>query len=164
MTRPGRAGRACVAAAVVVAATACAGSGGGPPLPPSPPIVTVTMREHRFEHPTPVPSGRVVFRFVNVGRIVHQPDLLPLAEDLPPIDVQLRGDERTAVSPYAGVPDREPGDVGTFAVDLVAGRRYALICFAEDPDDEESHALQGMATEFRAGGQGAVTTAPPSTR
>lgn len=149
------------ALAVAVASTACAGSPAEPPLPGKPPIVTVSMREHTFAYPTPVPSGRVVFRFVNEGRFAHQPDLLPLGENLPPIDVQLRGEERAAVTPFAGIPDREPGDVGTFAVDLVVGRRYALICFARDPDDDESHALQGMASEFRAGGVQPSTTTPP---
>lgn len=124
----------------------------GAPLPVGPPVVTVTMREYRFDYSTPVPSGRVVFRFVNEGRIVHQPDMIPLSEDLPPIDEQLRGDVRTAVTQFAGIPPRNPGEVGTYAVDLVPGQRYAIICFARDPDDDESHALQGMNTEFRAGG------------
>jgi hypothetical protein len=34
-------------------------------------------------------------------------------------------------------------------VDLVPGQRYALVCFARDAEDQ-SHALLGMATEFRA--------------
>lgn len=149
-------------AAVVVAATltACerAGSDGAGP-PEGPPVVDVTMTEYDYAHPVPVPAGRVVFRFVNEGRLVHQPDLLPLPEGLPPIDEQLRGDQRAAITPFAGIPPREPGDVGTYAVDLVPGQRYAIVCFARDPDDDESHALQGMATEFRAGGG----TQPPAT-
>lgn len=141
---------------MVLAAVAggCGGSGrDGAPLPAGPAVVTVTMREYHFDHPTPVPSGRVEFRFVNEGRRVHQPDMIPLSEDLPPIDEQLRGEERAAVTQFAGIPPRNPGEVGTYAVDLVPGQRYAIICFARDPDDDESHALQGMSTEFRAGGR-----------
>lgn len=139
---------------VVVAATAvgCSSGSDGAALPAGPPVVTVTMTEYDFDFSTPVPSGRVVFRFVNEGRIEHQPDLVPLPEDLPPIAEQLRGEQRAAIAPFAGIPPRQAGDVGSYAVDLVPGQRYAFICFAHDPDDDESHALKGMASEFRAGG------------
>lgn len=119
------------------------------PLPRAAPVVVVTMREYHFDYNPAIRSGRVVFRFVNEGQRFHRPALLPLPEDLPPIDVQLRGSKRRSISPFAGVYDRRPGATGTFAVDLVAGRRYALICYARDPDGS-SHALKGMASEFRA--------------
>lgn len=106
------------------------------------------MREYRFEYPPAVPSGRVVFRLVNAGRREHQPDLLPLGDDFPPIDEQVRGEQRRVVTPFAGVPPRGPGETGTFAVDLAPGQRYAFVCFAEDPDGR-SHALEGMTSEFR---------------
>lgn len=153
-----------VAAAVLACAVGgCTSSSAGPPpLPPGPQVVAVSLREYAFDRPDAIPAGRVVFRFVNGGRIEHQPDLLPLSEELPPIDQQLRGEARAAVTPFAGVPPRPPGTSGTFAVNLVPGRRYALICFARDPDDDESHALQGMASEFRAGGVLPATTATPA--
>lgn len=142
-----------VGVVAAAAAVGCTGSGNDrSSLPGGPPVVSVTMTEYDFDHATPVPAGRVVFRFVNDGRLVHQPDLLPLPEDLPPIDEQLRGEQRSAIAPFAGIPPREPGEVGTYAVDLVPGRRYAFICFARDPDDDDSHALKGMTAEFRAGG------------
>ena len=149
-----------VPAALLATGTGCSSDGPkGAPLPAAPPVVTVHMKEYVFEHPTPVPSGRVVFRFENEGRLVHQPDLVLLSENIPPIQEQLRGDERAAVGQFAGIPPRNPGESGSYAVDLVPGQRYAMICFARDPDDDESHALQGMATEFRAGGG----PAPPTT-
>lgn len=119
------------------------------PLPTASPVVVVTMSEYRFDYDPAIPSGRVVFRFVNEGQASHRPALLPLPEDLPPIDQQLRGSKRRGISPFAGVYDRRPGATGTFAVDLVAGRRYALICYAQDPNGS-SHALKGMNSEFRA--------------
>lgn len=118
------------------------------PLPTASPVVVVTMREYRFDYNRTIPSGRVVFRFLNQGQVPHRPALVPLPEDLPPIDQQLRGSKRRAVSPLGGVFDRRPGTIGTFAVDLVAGRRYALICYARDPDGS-SHAVKGMNSEFR---------------
>jgi hypothetical protein len=147
------------AALLLLAGAGCSSSGpGGAPLPAAPSEVTVRMTEYRFDHPTPVASGRVVFRFENEGKLVHQPDLIVLSDNIPPILEQLRGEERAAVGQFAGIPPRNPGESGTYAVDLVPGQRYAFVCFATDPDDDESHALQGMATEFRAGGPSATTT------
>lgn len=119
-----------------------------PPLPTASPVVMVTMREYRFDYDPAVAGGRVVFRFVNKGQVPHRPALVPLTEDIPPIAKQLRGSKRRAVKTFAGITDRRPGATGTFAVDLVAGRRYALICYARDPDGS-SHAQKGMASEFR---------------
>jgi hypothetical protein len=109
------------------------------------------MDDYSFDYDQQVPSGRVVFRFVNDGDVAHQPDVVPLPDDLPPIDEQLRGDARAVVFPLAGVPARDPGETGTFAVDLAPGTRYAIICFARN-EDGVSHALLGMSSEFRAEG------------
>jgi hypothetical protein len=104
------------------------------------------MREYRFDHAT-VPAGRVVLQVVNRGRLVHRMSLVPLPEELPPIDAQLHGDERRVLSTLAAIADTPPGASGSVAVDLTPGR-YAFICFLTDPDGE-SHALKGMADEFR---------------
>ena len=137
--------------AVLLSASCQSSSSADAPLPPSPPVVVVTMDEYSFDYDNQIPSGRVVFRFVNDGDVAHQPDLVPLAEDIPPIGEQLRGDTRAVVFPMAGVPTRDPGETGTFAVDLAPGARYAIICFARN-DDGTSHALMGMSSEFRAEG------------
>lgn len=108
------------------------------------------MRDFAFEYTRSIPAGRVVFRARNVGRLQHELALVPLSEDFPPIDVQLHGSVRRTVDAIAGIHGRDPGQSGTFAVDLVAGHRYALLCFFEAPDGE-SHAVKGMASEFRAG-------------
>jgi len=104
------------------------------------------MDEYRFDH-GPIPRGRVVFHVVNRGHVAHRMSVVPLPEDLPPIEVQLHGDDRRALSTLAAVPDTQPGDSAEVAVDLGPGR-YALICFITDPDGQ-SHALKGMASEFR---------------
>lgn len=138
------------------AATGCHGS-AQPPVarrpaaPESPPVITVTMREYRFEFESPgpaLPAGRVVFRMVNLGSERHNPALIPLDEDVPPIDEQVRGTERRIVTPLASVNDRVPGATGTFAVDLVPGRRYAFICFATTKDGV-AHSQKGMTWEGR---------------
>lgn len=59
-----------------------------------------------------------------------------------PIDVQLHRSERRSVIPFAGVPPVRPGDCAMFAVDLIPGVRYALVCFEEDGD--------GVCTRLRA--------------
>lgn len=119
-----------------------------PPLPPAPPVVDVVMREYSFSHLPGVKAGRVVFRFTNAGTQPHSAVLVALPEDVPPIDEQLRSDERRAVATYARIPDRPPGSHDTFAVDLAPGR-YALICFT-DGADGVTHALKGMSSEIRA--------------
>lgn len=146
---------------VALAILAACGKGADPVLPVPPPVVAVEMTEYRFDYEGPIPSGRVVFRVHNAGRVEHRLSILPLGEDFPPIDEQLRGTKRRAVSPYAGVPNRRPGERGTFAVDLVAGRRYAMICLVVDTPDGQSHALKGMTSEFRAGRSSAPS---PTTR
>lgn len=136
----------------VVALGGCApGSSGAaerPPAPAPPPVVEVTMVDYRFQFDTPVPAGRVVFQVKNAGQEPHDLIMVPLPEDLPPIDEQLRGTERRFVEPYAGIYEREPGDTGTFAVNLVPEQRYAMVCSVV-ADDGEPHWMKGMATEFR---------------
>ncbi|MEX2289751.1 MAG: hypothetical protein WD794_05420 [Mycobacteriales bacterium] len=134
--------------------TGCAPGTGGtaaasrPAAPAAAAVVEVQMVDHRFEFATPVPAGRVVFRLTNAGRSPHNLVLIPLPEDLPPIQEQIRGTKRRLVEPYAGIYDRPPGDTGTFAVNLLPGQRYAMICTVVDADGEP-HSKKGMATEFR---------------
>lgn len=118
-------------------------------LPGRTTTVDVTLREYKIGHRPQVPSGRVMFAFRNTGRLPHRPSLVPLADDVPPIDQQLRGSERRAISPYAGIATLAPGERGVFAVDLEPGQRYAFICFAAD-EDGRPHAVKGMSAEFRA--------------
>ncbi len=151
-----------LALVAALAAIGCQGSAGSSaPLPVGAPEVVVTMDEYRFDFSTPIPAGRVVFLVRNRGELPHRLTLVPLAEDLPPLGEQLRGTTRQYIAPFAGISERapvsQPGDSGMFAVDLVAGRRYGVICFVEDPDGQ-SHALKGMYAEFRAGAEPA---APP---
>lgn len=120
-----------------------------PKLPPEPHVVTVGMVEYRLSYNPAIPSGRVVFRIANHGRLPHSLWVIPLPSDMPPINVQLHGSTRRLISPFAGVPVLAPGQSGTFAVDLVAGQRYGVVCFDQAPDGQ-SEALKGMASEFRA--------------
>lgn len=154
-------------AAMMLAPTlvACAsGSSDGAARPPAPapvPEITVTMVDHRFEFKTPVPPGRVVFRFENAGQDPHNVIMIPLAEDLPPIEVQLRGSERRLVEPFAGIYDRPPGDSGAFAVDLFPDQRYAMVC-SLTAEDGQPHWMKGMVTEFRTLPAPADTVTAPS--
>lgn len=133
-------------------------------LPPPPHLVDVTMNEYGFVYNKDIPAGRVVFTVTNVGRIAHRLSLLPLADDFPPIDVQIRGSERRFINPFAGIPAREPGERGTFAVELAPGVRYAMVCLLVDDQDNQSHALKGMTSEFRAGsGKSAPDSLPSPT-
>lgn len=119
--------------------------------PPERPIVSLTMREYAFDYQQPVPRGQMVFRVVNAGTLNHRLLLAPVPDDYPPVLEQLRGEERRPIEPVAGIPNRPPGDTTTFAANLAAGR-YFMICFVQDPDGR-THAIKGMATEFRVGGE-----------
>lgn len=117
-------------------------------LPPAPPVVTVDMDEFSFTYDPDIPAGRVVFRGHNVGEVVHNLVLLPLDEDLPPLDEQLRGEERRVATPFAALRPVPPGQAREFAVDLAPGQRYGIFCSVADGEGK-SHALKGMNSEFR---------------
>lgn len=141
-----------MAAGLFLTAASCtSGEGQAREWPPSLPEVEVTLDEYTFGLERQVPAGRVEFRFRNIGDEAHHAMLVPLPEDLPPIGEQLAGDERRDVDVLAAINPHQPGEEGTFAVDLQRGRRYGLVCFVED-DDGTLHAHHGMHTEFRAGG------------
>ncbi len=132
-------------ALAIVTATGC--SAPTAPLPPRPPAVDVTMQDFRFDVKGAIPRGRVVFNVNNAGHRNHRLALVYLPDNLPPLDVQLRGTERASVDELASLPTRPPGARDRFAADLDPGR-WAFICFLVEPDGT-SHALQGMAREFR---------------
>ena len=117
-------------------------------LPADPGFVDVSMTDSRFVHEPGVPAGRVVFTGRNTGKLQHQVTLFQLPEDIPPIDEQLRGPNRLALTPEALFPPVGPRGTGSFAADLVPGRRYALLCTVVDADGR-SHAFKGMNSEFR---------------
>ena len=133
---------------VAMAFGACNAHPTPPTFPLEPKVLDVRLEDNRFEYQDPIPAGRVVFRVQNVGGVEHELQLFPLSEQMPSIDDQLRGSERRILNPLGGVPHRRPGQGGVFASDLVVGQRYAMICFLRNANG--SHALQGMASEFRA--------------
>lgn len=137
--------------------SAPAASQGDEQWPPSVPEVEVDMYDYGFRFDTSVPAGRVIFRVRNTGSVPHRVTLVPLPEDVPPIEEQVAGDERRTVNPLGATNRRAPGTGSAFAVDLEKGRRYALICYEKD-DEGVVHARKGGAAEFRAGGP---STAPP---
>lgn len=149
--------RLAFACALVIATSCRPSERESAALPPEPQVVDIEMAEYRFSYDPPVVPGRVLFRVRNTGRVAHSLSVLPLSEDVAPIDQQLRGSRRLGIVPFAGVGTRKPGESTTFAVDLAPGLRYALICFRQDPKGR-SHALLGMNSEFRTGsGRGAST-------
>lgn len=120
-------------------------------LPPVPGVVEVDMADNRFDYDPAIGSGRVLFRVTNTGTVPHSLSLLPLTDDIPPIDDQLHGTTRRTILPLAAIKARPPGTSTTFAVDLTPGVRYAMVCFVDDADGVP-HALKGMNSEFRTTG------------
>lgn len=130
------------------------------PLPPGPQQVEVELTEYSFSYNPVITSGRVLFRVRNTGTVVHSLQMLPLSEDIPPIDQQVRGSQRLAVRPFAGVDALDPATSTTFSVDLAPGVRYALLCFQADKDGT-SHLLRGMTSEFRTAAPAPALTPRP---
>lgn len=152
-----------VALVVVVLVGSCSSSSpdkAEATLPTGVPVVSVTMSDYRFAYNQKIPSGRVVFRARNVGRVNHEVRLYPLTEDFPPIGEQLQGSQRRILNRFARMTPRRPGGGGTFAVNLAPGQRYALICFVLDPD-RQTHAVKGMSSEFRTPGEPPAEPAAP---
>ncbi|MFP5316874.1 MAG: hypothetical protein ACLGI2_01125 [Acidimicrobiia bacterium] len=139
----------CAAAAVALAGPGCVvvGRSSAEPLPPSPARVEITLVDFRFEVSAELTPGRVVVEVANRGTVNHSLNLIVLPEDFPPLDRQLRGEERRGVPTLAQVPTRRPGQASRFALDLRAGR-YGLVCFVVDADGL-THGEQGMNHEFR---------------
>jgi hypothetical protein len=146
-------GRVLITSAIAAFLASCTKAASGPPLPPPPAVVAVRMTEYRFEYPTVVPSGRVVFRVTNAGKELHNLVMVPLPEDDPPIKAILADDVRQVLTPFGGIRDQLPGAGATFAVDLVKDRRYAMLCILADAQ-ERSHSVLGMASEFRPAARG----------
>lgn len=151
----------------LVALGACRGGGDMLGLlPAGPEVVEVEMQDYRFVYDRPLGSGRALFKVRNVGTVDHDLTLFPLTDDIPPIDEQLRGSERRAVTPQARVKSRPPGTSTTFAADLAPGVRYALVCFVRDGEGQP-HFVRGMSSEFRAEsarGRISSSTEPTTTR
>lgn len=153
--------RGLVVVGVLLVAGCWAGEAGAP-LPPAPPRVEVELADDDLAVARPVPAGRVVFRVRNAGEAVHRVTLIPLPEDAPPFEEMLADDVSRQVELVARVPDLDPGETGTFAVDLAEGQRYALMDFSETGDGT-SHGRVGVAGEFRAGGQTSEDPSEPDT-
>lgn len=137
-------------AAVLLLPTACDSptpAAREKPLPPPPQVVPLSLQDYRFDYEPPVSQGRVVFRVHNAGSQAHEVVLVPLPDDFPPIDKQLRSEKRQGAATIVDLPTQPPGATTTFAVDLAPGR-YAMVCFREGAD-KEIHALKGMTSEFR---------------
>jgi uncharacterized cupredoxin-like copper-binding protein len=141
---------AAVLAAVVL--TSCStGDTKSAYLPPPVPIVTVNMSEYRFDVSSSgtLPAGRVVFRLAAVGEEAHTPFLVALDDGASPIAQYLLETDRPTIKGFANVSQVAPGAIGTFAVDLEPGRRYALVCNFRAPDGH-IHAELGETWEARA--------------
>lgn len=114
----------------------------------APQAIDVIMTEYAFSFTPPAHGGRTVVRVRNNGKETHKLDLVPLPDDFPPIDVQVKSSSPRGATPFVELPVARPGDRQTIAVDLVAGQRYAMVCILPSPS-RQSHARLGQNAEFR---------------
>jgi len=137
-----------VVVTAIAAATTFAVVSKDDPLFAGPEVVNVTMRDNQYVYRQPTRSGRVVFRVRNDDSVEHRIGIYLLPNDMPPIDEQLSGKERRSVDKLADPLPREPGEFESFAIDLVPGQRYALLCFLA-AGGNKTYAELGMNSEFR---------------
>lgn len=146
---------------LVVMATGCGSEEAKRPAAPEPPpSFGLTMREYSYAPsvaPDAIPAGRVNFTLRNDGDLGHQPALVFVPDDFPPMSEQVRGDERRPVRILANNAGIPVGVTTALAVDLQPGQRYAFLCLAK-ADEGKQHSQLGMAWEFRTPGEPAVTT------
>ncbi|MGQ0744477.1 MAG: hypothetical protein ACT4OS_09115 [Acidimicrobiales bacterium] len=140
-----------MASALGAAGASCSGrpDATGRRLPPAPASLTVTMADFYFVHANRAPAGRVVFEVTNAGRFPHRLSLFRLDDAAPPArELPWTGPDRPGAA-LAVMPVLAPDESGTFAVDLVAGARYAMASLIAGPDGVPD-AQRGMVTELRA--------------
>lgn len=139
-----------LALALIAISASCTVGGGSPDeaLARQPSKVTVKMVEYRFVYGNRVAAGRVVFEVANAGRSPHRLSLFAVADDAPPIDVQVRALEGLQLAPLVEMPVLQPGEQGSFAADLKPGLRYTMVSLWPSSEGKLD-ALLGMATEFR---------------
>ena len=135
------------ASCLAVLVASCGGPSDEAPVPPAPSVVDLRMSEYRFDYERSIPPGRVVFRVHNRGRRRHEVILVPLPENFPPIEKQLRSNKRHPLGTLAFLHPLRPGARESFAVDLAPGR-YGIVDFLEGSDGKR-YALKGMTSEFR---------------
>jgi hypothetical protein len=125
-------------------------------LPAGPQVVEIELRDYSFGYDAEIAGGRVLFRIRNTGQVPHTMTVLPLSDEIPPIDEQLRGARRRAITPLARIRPAAPGTRTSFAVNLAPGARYAFVCFLDDTEGTP-HWARGMSSDFRATGAPAST-------
>lgn len=141
------AGGRCIVVACLLVFTACSSVGRHGALPPLPGRVLITMGDFYYDyHSEEFTTGRFIVEVYNTGTLGHELVMFALPEDLPPIGEQLSGGQRRVLDPVAVIGNRQPGETGTFAFDLVPNQRYAFVCFLYD---DGQHFRKGMSSEFR---------------
>jgi hypothetical protein len=112
--------------------------------------VNVIGSDYAFEVADSVPSGAVVFRYRNAGKVRHEMIVIRLTEGASTRSVAdaMRTDStiRSMTEPGAAVLFADPGDSNNLglALDLIPGRQYLLLCRFRDGKDKPPHNTLGM--------------------
>ncbi len=96
-----------------------------------------------------ITDGNIAFRVENEGEQQHEVILAKIPEDANLQELIQSDEEPEGVETIGFYGPADPGDTTNliFADDLEAGR-YALLCFLEDEETGQPHALLGMISEF----------------
>lgn len=112
-------------------------------------VGTVTATDFALSPPPPLEPGTNVVRLRNEGQQLHEINLVELAHDKTVDDVIAWYGRPSGPPPMRslGGVAVKPGEEGTAALDLTAGRTYAFVCAIPDTrGDFAPHVTKGMFT------------------
>jgi len=119
-------------------------------VPKPKPDLTVSLVDYNFKLTSPIRAGNRTIRVHNIGRQVHEVELLQLAPGKTFSDF-MTGMEKMEGPPPAkalgGIAGMEPGLTEYFTYNFTPGN-YALVCFVPDARDGKPHFAHGMVQQI----------------
>jgi hypothetical protein len=125
-----------------------------PGTPRAPNEVVIDASDYAFHLPDTLPAGLTDFRMRNTGNQRHEASFSRLIPGVSGAFLFAEGQKGNNVDSLFDGQDAiltaYPGDVPHVAmrVDLIAGRRYVLVCFFRDAQDQPEHVELGMFKEI----------------
>jgi len=115
-------------------------------VPKPKPDLTVSLVDYNFKLTSPIRAGNRTIRVHNIGRQVHEVELVQLAPGKTFSDFITWMEKMEGPPPakaLGGIAGMEPGLTEYFTYNFTPGN-YALVCFVPDARDGKPHFAHGM--------------------
>jgi hypothetical protein len=119
--------------------------------------ILVTGSDYAFQLSDTLRAGQATFRFENAGKVDHELGIALLRPGVTLTQVldlvKAGGSPDSLLDGVVGILIAKPGvaALGSLAIDLIAGRTYALFCNFQDGPDKPPHSALGMVTSRTIG-------------